>query len=298
MEFYDEFGNYCGLDIPIEKTFQFVDNGEYHISDVSKDSVVILSEDKEYFKDAYSIFNHSKSSIFDEDEQDLSKSLYKSSPKLPKETENQSQNIDFLLCTMNNPSLIRNVGIFGNFHHGKTTLLDAMLYFSRDSKDAKKKKDLHNNRGVSTKSIPTSALLETTQGKTFLINFLDCPGHCNFFDEIQVNLPLIDGAIIVVDVVEGVMINTERIIKEALLSNISICLVLNKMDRLILELKLPPQDVYYKLLQIIEEVNHIINLNINQLNKTLVKRIRYFMHIIDLPSLTDLLSLLCSSFQP
>jgi translation elongation factor EF-G len=59
----------------------------------------------------------------------------------------------------------------------------------------------------------------------------------------------------------GVMMHTEKLIKQALLARVSICLVINKVDRLVLELKLPPQDAYYKLVHTIEEVNKIIAAN-------------------------------------
>ena len=69
---------------------------------------------------------------------------------------------------------------------------------------------------------------------------------------------LVDGVVLVVDVVEGVQVNTEQIIKYAVLEDLPLTLVVNKVDRLILELKLPPNDAYFKLKHVIEEVNTAI----------------------------------------
>jgi len=69
---------------------------------------------------------------------------------------------------------------------------------------------------------------------------------------------LVDGVIIVVDVVEGVMVNTEAAIKHAMQEGVALTLVLNKIDRLILELRMPPADAYYKIRHTLEEVNNFI----------------------------------------
>ena len=69
---------------------------------------------------------------------------------------------------------------------------------------------------------------------------------------------LCDGVLIVVDVVEGVMLSTERAIKMAVQSNLPICLMLSKVDRLIVELRVPPNDAYHKLRHTIDEINTLI----------------------------------------
>lgn len=92
----------------------------------------------------------------------------------------------------------------------------------------------------------------------FLIHHYDISGHVNFADEVTAAIRVADGALLVVDVLEGVMANTEKIIKQLITENVPITLVLNKVDRLILELKLPPLDAYFKLKYTIEEVNAAI----------------------------------------
>lgn len=100
---------------------------------------------------------------------------------------------------------------------------------------------------------------------------MDTPGHPNFSDEITAAFRLVDGVVIVVDVLEGVMLHTEKIIQAAIKENIDIILCINKIDRLVLELKLPPNDAYYKIKSIIDEFNktvasnsHFINQNYNK----------------------------------
>lgn len=104
-----------------------------------------------------------------------------------------------------------------------------------------------------------SLVLQSSKSKSHLVNIIDTPGHVNFVDEVAASVRLADGIVLVVDVVEGVMINTEQIIKYAVTENVPMTLVLNKVDRLILELKLPPKDAYFKLKHTIEEVNTMID---------------------------------------
>ena len=180
---------------------------------------------------------------------------------------------DFMTDLMNFPEQIRNIAFAGHLHHGKTALMDMLVLQTHDINDRLEKKtgrkrdeqlrytDVHileRERGLSIKSSPMSLILQGTRGKSHLLNILDTPGHVNFVDEVAASLRLVDGVVLVVDVVEGVQINTEQIIKYAVLEDLPLTLVVNKMDRLILELKLPPSDAYFKLKHVIEEVNTII----------------------------------------
>ena len=93
------------------------------------------------------------------------------------------------------------------------------------------------------------------RGKSYLFNIIDTPGHPNFSDEVTVGMRLADGALLVVDVIEGVTFYVETLIKEALRNQLEIIVVLNKMDRLVLELKLPVNDAYYKIRHTLDEIN-------------------------------------------
>lgn len=86
-------------------------------------------------------------------------------------------------------------------------------------------------------------------------------GHVNFNDEVTAAMRLADGVLLVVDAVEGVMLVTEKAIKQACQEGLPICLLISKVDRLITELKVPPNDAYFKLRHTIDEVNSLIQLH-------------------------------------
>jgi 116 kDa U5 small nuclear ribonucleoprotein component len=180
---------------------------------------------------------------------------------------------DFMADLMNFPEQIRNIAFAGHLHHGKTAFLDMLVMETHDLNERLEKRigrkrdeqlrytDVHfleRERGLSIKAAPMSLVLQGTRGKSHLVNILDTPGHVNFVDEVASSLRLVDGVVLIVDVVEGVQVNTEQIIRHAVLEDLPLTLVINKMDRLILELKLPPKDAYFKLKHVVEEVNTVI----------------------------------------
>eukprot|EP00948_MAST-09A_sp_MAST-9A-sp1_P001491 g1491.t1 len=120
------------------------------------------------------------------------------------------------------------------------------------------------DRQMSVKTTPVSLVLPkvSSGGKNYLINLLDCPGHMNFAGENAAALRLADGVAITVCALEGLTMATERAIGLACRyvsgSGMKICLVITKMDRLIVELRLPPNDAYLKLVGIINDVNACI----------------------------------------
>ncbi|KAI8350399.1 P-loop containing nucleoside triphosphate hydrolase protein [Blakeslea trispora] len=172
---------------------------------------------------------------------------------------------EYMADLMNYPELVRNVAIVGHLHHGKTSFVDTLISETHDipiSVDQPERyTDTHvleRERGLSTKSMPVSLVMQDLKEKSYLLNILDTPGHTNFIDEVVAATRLADGVAIVVDVVEGVMVNTEQVIKHCVREGLAMTLIVNKFDRLILELKLPPADAYFKLRHTIEEVNTVI----------------------------------------
>jgi U5 small nuclear ribonucleoprotein component len=125
-------------------------------------------------------------------------------------------------------------------------------------------------RGLSIKAKPISVILQDTRDKSHLFNIMDTPGHPNFCDEISASFAICDGVVVVVDIVEGIQLHTEKIIKAAIKENLDIVLCINKIDRIILELRLPPTDAYFKIKHIIDEFNRIVgeNLHLKSPNNT------------------------------
>jgi len=117
-------------------------------------------------------------------------------------------------------------------------------------------------RGLSIKSKPLSLILQDSRDKSYLFNMMDTPGHPNFCDEISASFRLCDGVVIVVDIVEGIQFHTEKIIISAIKENLDVVLCINKIDRVVLELRLPPTDAYFKIKQIIDEFNRIVSENL------------------------------------
>lgn len=93
----------------------------------------------------------------------------------------------------------------------------------------------------------------------------------NFSDEVTAAMRMADGVVVFVDAAEGVMLNTERLIKHAVQEKLAITVCINKIDRLMMELKLPPQDSYYKIRHIIDEINGLLRFGILKILYNLVE---------------------------
>ncbi|GBP64971.1 Elongation factor-like GTPase 1 [Eumeta japonica] len=112
-------------------------------------------------------------------------------------------------------------------------------------------------RGITMKSSSIS-LYHVVDNDEYLVNLIDSPGHIDFSSEVSTAVRLCDGAIVVVDVIEGVCPQTRLALKQAYTENIRAVLVLNKIDRLILDLQLTPLDAYVHMTQVLEQVNAVM----------------------------------------
>lgn len=172
------------------------------------------------------------------------------------------------------PERIRNVAVVGNLHTGKTSLVDTLVLEThpslttskRDSQDFKPLRflDTHvleRGRGMSIFSHQMTLLLQDSRDKSHVLNILDCPGHPDFDDETQAMLDAADGALLVLDVTEGLTRRDKRYITSIVKRNLPIVVVLNKVDRLIIEQRLPTSDFYLKIRFILDDINACIHHN-------------------------------------
>lgn len=173
------------------------------------------------------------------------------------------------------PEKIRNVALCGNIHAGKTSVLDMLIQQTHSFDQTQKGKPhystksdaklrytdnhiLEEKKGISIKSSAMSLLLPDYNDTNTLINFIDAPGHTNFADEMFISVKLADIVVLCVDVVESVTKSIEQTIDYCLKSKTKMMLMITKLDRLILELRLPPLDAYYKIRRTIEQVNEMV----------------------------------------
>ncbi|KAM4593346.1 elongation factor-like GTPase 1 isoform 3-T3 [Odontesthes bonariensis] len=171
--------------------------------------------------------------------------------------------VDKIIALQRNTTNIRNLCILAHVDHGKTTLADSLVASNGiiSSRLAGKLRYLDSRedeqiRGITMKSSAIS--LHFSKGdEEYLLNIIDSPGHVDFSSEVSTAVRLCDGAIVVVDAVEGVCPQTQAVLRQAWLENIRPVLVINKMDRLIVELKLSCQEAYTHLKKILGQVNAV-----------------------------------------
>ncbi|KAF9056032.1 P-loop containing nucleoside triphosphate hydrolase protein [Panaeolus papilionaceus] len=296
FEDYDEFGNYIGADLDSDdedvvqeqyrqesappQTLEGYDDATMKESDdmalmeIDEPShrALILHEDKQYYPSAGDVYGADVETLVqEEDAQPLSEPIVapiKVRKWVVEEKDMPETRFDkaFLLNMTAFPDMIRNVAVVGHLHHGKTALMDMLVFETHklvwDADKPTRYTDTHilsREREISIKSSPMSLVLPNSAGKSHLIHFIDTPGHINFIDEVAASMRLVDGILLVVDVVEGLMVGTEFILRHALQEGIKITLVVNKIDRLILELRIKPADAYYKIKHTIEEINTFIS---------------------------------------
>lgn len=173
------------------------------------------------------------------------------------------------------PEYIRNICILAHVDHGKTTLSDSLLASNGiiSQNQAGKLRYLDSRpdeqaRGITMESSAVSLYFKVarkplTEGgkpqiKEYLINLIDSPGHIDFSSEVSTASRLCDGALVLVDVVEGVCSQTVNVLRQAWIEKLKPVLVINKMDRLIHELQLTPLEAYTHLTRLIEQVNAVM----------------------------------------
>ena len=172
--------------------------------------------------------------------------------------------VEEIVKLMSSPEIIRNTSIIAHVDHGKTTLSDSLLaaagIISEQTAGQKLFLDsweLEQKRQM-TVFASNISLVHTFKGRDYLINLIDTPGHIDFSGAVTRSLRAVDGALVVVDAVEGPMTQTETVLMQALRERVRPILFINKVDRLIKEIKLTPEEIQRKFAKIIVRVNTLI----------------------------------------
>ncbi len=165
---------------------------------------------------------------------------------------------------MDKPEFIRNIGTVAHIDHGKTTFSDNLLagagMISSELAGEQLFMDFdeeEQRRGITIDSA-TVSMVHQYEGKEYLINLIDTPGHVDFGGDVTRAMRAVDGAVVLVDAVEGPMPQTETVLRQALRENVTPILFINKVDRLINEIKLTPADMQMRLGLVIDKVNKIV----------------------------------------
>ena len=159
---------------------------------------------------------------------------------------------------------IRNIAIAAHIDHGKTTFSDNLLMGAGMMSEAVAGKqralDFHedeSSRGITIDSASVS-MIHNIGGEDYLINLIDTPGHVDFGGDVTRAMRAVDGCVVLSCAVEGVMPQTETVLRQALKELVKPVLFINKVDRLIKEVKLTPQEMEKKFISIIDHVNELI----------------------------------------
>jgi elongation factor 2 len=179
--------------------------------------------------------------------------------------------VEELQSIQRKPDNIRNMSVIAHVDHGKSTLTDSLVAAAGiiktesagDTRIMDTRQD-EQERGITIKSTGISlffkaeehyAIPEASDGRDFLINLIDSPGHVDFSSEVTAALRVTDGALVVVDCIEGVCVQTETVLRQALAERIKPVVTVNKLDRGFLELQLDVESMYTNFVKHVENVN-------------------------------------------
>ncbi|SCU96103.1 LAFA_0G04280g1_1 [Lachancea sp. 'fantastica'] len=188
--------------------------------------------------------------------------------KLTTKTPKVTFDYEYLHALLELPERTKNICVLGPLNSGKTSLVDLLVWESHEKIANVSKKirqgwrplryldntKLEINRGISCKLNGFTFLGCDLQDKSVALTMLDAPGHVNFMDEVAVAMSASETCLVVIDVVEGITAAAQQLIDQIQKRGHGMIFVLNKIDRLILELQLPPKDAYLKIAHVVEQI--------------------------------------------
>jgi elongation factor 2 len=176
----------------------------------------------------------------------------------------KEEHAEKIQALMSNPKNIRNIGIVAHIHHGKTALTDnlaaaaGMMAHELIGERMLTWIDEQERERLMTIYGSTVTMAHDCEGQRYLINLLDTPGHVDFGADVTQAMRAVDGGVVLVCAVEGIMPQTETVLKQALSERVKPILFINKVDRAIKELKLTPEALQKRLAAIVVDVNKFI----------------------------------------
>jgi len=173
--------------------------------------------------------------------------------------------VDQLRKLMGKPANIRNISVIAHVDHGKSTLTDSLISKAGIITDAREARFMDSRvdeqeRSITIKSTCVSLYYERQRKKKmrrYLINLVNSPGHVDFSPEVTAALRITDGALVIVDCIEGVCVQTETVLRQAIAERIKPVLYLNKLDRVFLKHQFDLEEVYHNLRNSVESINVI-----------------------------------------
>ena len=166
-----------------------------------------------------------------------------------------------------NTSNIRNICVLAHVDHGKTTLVDSLISYNNiisprmagDVRYMDSRED-EQERCITMKASSISVIYRSEKlNSNYLLNIIDVPGHVDFSYEIYSSLKMVDGALILIDVIEGICSQTESVIRQTWDEKIKYVLVFNKIDKLFNIVEMTPEDAYEHLKNLLEKVNAMMS---------------------------------------
>ncbi|MHB8567019.1 MAG: elongation factor EF-2 [Nitrososphaerales archaeon] len=171
-----------------------------------------------------------------------------------------------ILKAISNKEQVRNFGVIAHVDHGKTTMSDSLLAAAgmispsvAGQALALDSMPLEQSRQMTIKAANVTLYYEE-DGKPYVMNMIDTPGHIDFTGRVTRSLRAIDGAVVVSDSVEGIMTQTETVTRQALDERVRPVLYINKIDRLVKELRLNPEQMQKHISGIVTDFNRLIDI--------------------------------------